>query len=143
MTTSKFISQLEALIKKLESLVQSLQCSTFHPSKEQYLTLAELGLRLRAGANNLPIQVAALKAQRAEPYFEEGRKLIAQAQLEKTDLITTTQLKDRLIFERNITYFFDGQRDSVDDSDAVKVRKQLTQERCERICTLSPNGLIY
>ncbi|PMD61954.1 uncharacterized protein K444DRAFT_359424, partial [Hyaloscypha bicolor E] len=43
---------------------------------------------------------------------------------------------------RNITYFFDCQRDSVVDSDATKARKQLTRERCERICTLSPDGLI-
>jgi hypothetical protein len=142
MTTGKFISQLEALIKKLELLVQSLQCSTFHPSQKQYQTLADLGLRLTAGANNLPIQVAALKTRRAEPSFEEGRKLIAQAQSDKRDLIATAQLKDRVIFARNITYFFDGQRDSVVDSDATKARKQLTRERCERICTLSPDGLI-
>lgn len=142
MTTGRFISQLEASIKKLESLVQSLQCSTFHPSKKQYDTLADLGLRLTAAANNLPIQVTALKKRRAEPSFEEGRKLIDQAQSEIRDLIAVAELKNRIIFGRNITYFFDGQKDLIVDSEATKTRKQLTRERCERICTLSPDGLI-
>jgi hypothetical protein len=142
MTTSKFISRLEALIKKLELLVQSLQCSSFHPSKTQYGALADLGLRLTAAADNLPIQVTALQRRRAEPSFKQGSELLAQAQSEIRDLISTGQLKDRIIFGRNITYFFDGQRDSVVDSDVIKTRKQLTRERCERICTLSPDGLI-
>jgi hypothetical protein len=142
MTTGKFITQLEASIKRLESLVQSLQNSSFHPSKTQYQNLTDLSLRLNSAASNLPIQVTALKNRRAEPSFEEGRKLIAQAQSERRDLITTSHLKSRVIFARNITYFFDGQKDSVVDSDATKARKQLMRERCERICTLSPDGLI-
>ncbi|KAG9228939.1 hypothetical protein BJ875DRAFT_216585 [Amylocarpus encephaloides] len=56
--------------------------------------------------------------------------------------MTNAKLEDRVIFGRNIVYFFNGQRDSVVDSDATKTRKQLTRERCERICTLSPDGLI-
>jgi len=142
MTTGKSISQLEALIKKLESFVQRLQCSGFHPSKDQYEAFKGLGLRLAACATNLPIEIETLKNRLAEPSVEEGRKLIAQAQSEKRDLITTARLKNRVIFARNITYFFDCQRDSVVDSDATKARKQLTRERCERICTLTPDGLI-
>jgi hypothetical protein len=42
MTTGRFISQREALITKLESLVQSLPCSTLHPSDTQYETLGNL-----------------------------------------------------------------------------------------------------
>jgi hypothetical protein len=142
MTTGKFISQLEALIKKLESLVQSLRCSSFHPSKDQYQTFQGLGVRLTACTTNLPIEIEALKNRLAEPSVEEGRNLIVQAQSEKRDLITTAQLKNRVTFSRNITYFFDCQRDSVVDSDVTKARKQLTRERCERICTLSPDALI-
>jgi hypothetical protein len=142
MTTGKFISQLEALIKKLESSVQSLRCSSFHPSKDQYQAFQGLGVRLTACATNLPIEIDALKNRLAEPSVEEGRNLIVQAQSEKRDLITTAQLKNRVTFSRNITYFFDCQRDSVVDSDVTKARKQLTRERCERICTLSPDGLI-
>ena len=141
-TTGKFISQLATTVTKLESLIQSIQCSSFHPSKQQYQTLTDLGLRITECGANLPIQVAALQNRRAEPSFEEGRKLISQAQLEITKLITNAKLEDRVIFGRNIVYFFNGHRDSVVDSDATKTRKQLTRERCERICTLSPDGLI-
>ncbi|KAH8653945.1 hypothetical protein BGZ60DRAFT_435794 [Tricladium varicosporioides] len=141
-TTSKFISQLEASVKKIESLVQSLQCSSFHPSQKQYQTLTDLSLRLDACGTNLPIQVAALKNRRAEPSYEEGRKLVSQAKSEIRDLIANAKLENRIIFARNITYFFDGQKDSVVDSDATKLRKQLTRKRCERIRTLSPDGLI-
>jgi hypothetical protein len=142
MTTSRFITQLEASIKRLESLVQTLQSCSFHPSNTQYQDLADLGLRLNSVATNFPIQVTALKNRRAEPSIEEGRKLIALAQAEKRDLLTSTHLKSRVGFARNITYFFDGQKDSIVDSDATKARKQLVRERCERICALRPDGLI-
>jgi hypothetical protein len=141
-TTGKFILQLATTVTKLESLVQSIQCSSFHPSKEQYQTLTDLSLRITECGANLPIQVIALKNRRAEPSFEEGRKLISLVQLEITKLINNGKLEDRVIFGRNIVYFFNGQRDSVVDSDATKTRKQLTRERCERISTLSPDGLI-
>jgi hypothetical protein len=142
MTTGKFISQLGALIKKLESLVQSLQGSSFHPSKDQYQTLGGLSLRLTAAATNLPIQIEALKNTRTESSSKEGKKFIVQVDSDRRYLITTTQLKNRGTFAKNITLFFEGQRDSVVDSDATKARKQVTRERCERICSLSPDGLI-
>jgi hypothetical protein len=142
MTTGRFISHLEALITKLESLVQSLPCSSLHPSDTQYETLGNLTLRLITNANELPIQVTDLKARREKPCIEEGDKLITQAQSEKNNVITTAKLKDRRIFAKNIKYFFNGQQDSIVDSEATKTRKKLTRERCERICTLSPNGLI-
>jgi hypothetical protein len=66
---------------------------------------------------NLP----ALKTRRAEPSLEEGRKLIAQAQSDKRNLITAVLLKDRVIFAGNITYFFDGHEGSVVDSDVTSV----------------------
>lgn len=142
MTTGKFISQLDAFIKKLESLVQSLQGSSFHPSKDQYQILRSLSLRLTAAATNLPIQIEELKNRRTEPSSKEGKNFIVQAESDRRDLITTTQLKNRGIFAKNITLFFEGQRDSVVDSNATKARKQVTRERCERICSLSPDGVI-
>jgi hypothetical protein len=143
MTTSKFVSQLESSIKRLESLVLSLQSTSLHPSKTQYLNLAALELRLKAVAVNLPIQVEALKKRRAEASVEKGSKLIGQAHSEKVDLITTGLLKYPEIFARNITYFFNGQEDSVVDSDDTKARKKLTRERCKRICNLSCDGIIF
>jgi hypothetical protein len=38
--------------------------------------------------------------------------------------------------------FFEGPKDSRIDSETTKGRKKLTRERCERICNLSPDGLI-
>jgi hypothetical protein len=142
MTTGKFISQLDAFIKKLESLVQSLQGSSFHPSKDQYQTLEGLILKLSATATNLPIQIKALKNRLTESSSKEGKKFIVQAESDRKDLITTTQLKNRGTFAKNMTLFFEGQGDSVIDSSAIKARKQVTRERCERICSLSPDGLI-
>lgn len=142
MTTSKFVSQLESLIKRLESLVLSLQSASLHPSKTQYLSLAALDPRLRAVADSLPIQVDALKKRRAEPSIEKGRRLIEQANLEKTDLITTSQLKHPEIFAGNITFIFNGQEDSVVDSDDIKARKRLTRERCSSIRNVSSDGII-
>lgn len=141
-TTGKFISQLEALINKLESLVQSLPCSSLHPSDTQYETLGNLTSRLITSANDLPIQVADLEARRLKPCIEEGDKLITQARLDKDEIIANAKLTDRKIFARNIVYFFNGQQDSIVDSEATKARKKLTRERCERIRTLSPDGLI-
>jgi hypothetical protein len=142
MTTGKFISQLSAQIDKLESLVQSLQNSSFHPSNDQYQILVALSLRLSAAATDLPAQIAALKKRRTEWSCTEGEQLIVQAELEWKDLITTTQLKNRGTFAKNIVLFFKGPSDSVVDSAPTKARKQVTRYRCERICTLSPDALI-
>jgi hypothetical protein len=86
--------------------------------------------RLITGANDLPIQVADLKARRDKPYIKEGEKLITQAHSEKNNIITTAELKDRRIFAKNILCFFNGQQDSIVDSEATKTRKKLTRERC-------------
>jgi hypothetical protein len=143
MTTGRFISQLSAQTSKLELLVQSLQNSSFHPSNDQYQILGALSVRLSAAANDLLAQVAALKKRRTESFSAEGQQLIDQAELERRGLITTTQLKNRRTFAKNIILFFKGQSDSVVDSVLTKARKQATRERCERICTLSPDGLIF
>lgn len=139
-STSSSILRLHALIKKIESFPQSL--SDLHPSKDQYDTLRSLSLRLKKAATDLPTQIEALQTIRRERASTQGIKLIHEAESDRSDLITTTQLKDRIAFVRNIPLFFEGQRDRSLDSHATRARKQLTRERCERICSLSPNGLI-
>jgi hypothetical protein len=59
-----------------------------------------------------------------------------------SDLVTTTQLKNRRVFPRNIVLFFRGPQVSAIDSDTIIARKKLTRERCERICSLNIDGLI-
>ncbi|KAF4626889.1 hypothetical protein G7Y89_g11267 [Cudoniella acicularis] len=142
MTTSTYLSQLDALAKKVESLVLSLQSAKIQPSKDQYKTFNALSLRLCEAATAVPTEIEALKERRTESSCEEGRKLISQAQSDRTNLITTTELKNRAVFARNIKLFFGGPQDSSIDSDTIKGRKRLTRERCERICSLSRDGLI-
>jgi hypothetical protein len=138
MTTCTYVSQLDALTKKVESFVQSLQSAEIHPSKDQYTTFKALSLRLCEAAASVPVGIGALKKRQAES-CEEGIKLISQAQSDRNDL---THLKNRRVFARNIKLFFGGPQDSAIDSDTIKARKRLTRERCECICSLSPDGLI-
>jgi hypothetical protein len=142
MTTGDFITQLTAQISKLESLVRSLQDSSFHPSHHQYQILEALSLRLSAAAAELPAEIAALKERRKGPSSAQGGQLVAQVELSYRDLIATTKLKKPKIFAKSINLFFKGQSDSIVDSNAIKKRKQVTRDRCERICSLSPDGLI-
>jgi hypothetical protein len=142
MTTGEFITQLTAQISKLESLVRSLQNSSFHPSNDQYQILEELGLGFSAAAAMLPAEIAALKERRKGPSCAQGEQLVSQAELSYKDLIATTKLKSQKIFAKSIILFFKGQSDSIVDSTTIKKRKQGTRGRCERICTLSPDGLI-
>jgi hypothetical protein len=141
MATSTFLSQLDALAKKVESFAQSLPCAKIHPSKEQYSTLKTLSLRLADAAASVPLGIDALKKSQRES-SQEGRKLLFEARSDINSLITTTNLKNRGVFARNIKLFFEGPKDSRIDSETTKGRKKLTRERCERICSLSPDGLI-
>jgi hypothetical protein len=143
MATGEFITHLTAEISRVESLVGSLQCSSLHPSNDQYPILEELSLRLSAAAAKLPAEIAALKERRKGPSSAEGERLLAQAEQEYRDLLATTQLKNQKLFAKNITLFFRGQSDSIVDSAVVKARKQVTRDRCERIrTTLNPDGSI-
>jgi hypothetical protein len=142
MTTAEFIEQLTAQISKLESLARSLPNSSFHPSKDQYQILGELGLRFSAAAAYLPAEIAALKERRKGSSCAQGEQLVSQAEQSYKDLIATNKLKSQRIFAKSIILFFKGQSDSVVDSGTIKKRKQVTRDRCERICTLSPDGLI-
>ena len=142
MKTGDFITQLTAQISKLELLVRSPQNSRFHPSANQYQILGALSLRLSAAAAELPAEIAALKERRLGPSTAQGGQLVTQAELSYKDLIATTKLKKPKIFAKSIILFFKGQSDSIVDSATIKKRKQRTRDRCERIYTLSPDGLI-
>ncbi|KAH6719537.1 hypothetical protein BKA61DRAFT_669865 [Leptodontidium sp. MPI-SDFR-AT-0119] len=141
MTTSTYVSQLDALTKKVESFVETLQSVKIQPSKIQYQTLEDLSLRLSKATVAIPGEVAALKKRNTESSCEEGRKLVSQVRLDINDLITTAHLKGRLVFARNMRLFFEGPQDSALDSKTIKGRKRLTRERCERICSLNLDGL--
>jgi len=143
MTSGKFIATLDGHITKIERLVESLTSCSFHPSKDQYETIGRLSLRLTEAATNLPRQIEALKEKRVKLAFENGEHFVAQVKSERIALTATTELKSPAIFARNITsFFFNGQQDSIVDSKTTKMRKQSTRERCQRICALSPDGLI-
>jgi hypothetical protein len=142
MTTCTYVSRLESLVKKVESVVQSFQCATIQPSKDQYQVLEALSVKLATAAANVPVEIKALKKRQTEPSCAEGRQLISQAQSDRKEIINTAQLKNRNLFGRNISLIFKGPQDSVVDSSTTKVRKQLTRMRCQSICSLSPNGLI-
>ncbi len=129
MTTCTYVSRLESLAKKVKSVVQSFQCATIQPSKDQYQVLEALSMKLAMAAANVPVEIKALKKWHTEPSCVEGRKLISQAQSDKREIINTAQLKNRSLFGRNISLIFKGLQDSVVDSSMTKVRKQLTQKR--------------
>ncbi len=138
--TSHVISRLEALIGQKVCWVESLHNTRIHPTKDQYHILETLSLDLSRATTDLPLQIEALRRRRTES--EDGRKLIAQAVSVRRNLIATGTLKNRKTFGRNITFFFEGPKDSALDSEAVKARKRVTRERCERISGLCPNLVI-
>jgi hypothetical protein len=78
MTTSTYLSQLDALTKKVESFVQSLQSARILPSKDQYKRLNTLSQKLCDAAAAVPVEIKALKERQTES-CEEGRKLISQS----------------------------------------------------------------
>jgi hypothetical protein len=142
MKTGEFIAQLTAQITKLESLVRIPQNSRLHPLDDQYQALGALSLRLSAAAAELPAEIAALKERRKGPSSAQGEQFVAQAELSYRDLITATKLKKPKIFVKSIILFFKGQSDSFVDTSVIKKRKQVTRDRCERIRSLSPDGII-
>src|SRR5271166_6071253 len=98
MTTCTYVSRLESLVKKVESVVQSFQCATIQPSKDQYQVLEALSVKLATAAANVPVEIKALKKRNTEPACAEGRQLISQAQSDRKEIINTAQLKNRSLF---------------------------------------------
>ncbi len=72
----------------------------------------------------------------------EGKALAAQSVSAREHLIAHGRPKGLATFRRNITLFFDGPKDSPNDSSSVKSRNKLTRIRCEWIRCLSPHGII-
>lgn len=136
-----YATQLDALVNKVESFVQSLRTAKIQSSKDQHETFKTLSQRLSDAATAIPVEIESMKKRWAES-CKDGQRLIAQAQSVRSDIITADHLKNRGVFARNIRLFFRGPQDSFIDSDATKARKRLTRERCERICTLRPDEII-
>jgi hypothetical protein len=65
-------------------------------------------VKLATAIANIPMEIKALKKRNIEPSCAEGRQLISQAQLDRRDIINTAQLKNRSVFERNISLIFKG-----------------------------------
>jgi hypothetical protein len=142
MSTCTYVSCLESLVKRVESVVQSFQYAAIQPTKDQYQVLEVLSRRLATAAAKVPAEVNALKEQNTALSCKEGRKLISQVQSDRAEIINNAQLKSRSVFGRNILLIFKGLLDSVVDSSTTKARKDLIRKRCYSICGLSPDRLI-
>lgn len=81
--------------------------------------------RLSKAAASALLEVKALKQRHAKT-FNKGKKLISQAKSDRSDIVTSSKLKNRTVFRRNIVLIFDSPKDSVIDSQPTKARKQLT-----------------
>src|SRR5450755_4514282 len=108
MTTATVIFRLETLAKQTRALVESFQIAKIRPSKDQYKTLEAVSLKIIEDATNIPVEIEASKRRRTESASEEGKKLISEAESRRDVLISTGELKSRVMFCRNITLFFEG-----------------------------------
>jgi hypothetical protein len=142
MTIAAVISRLENLAKQTKTLVESFRTVKIRPTKDQYKTLEVVNLKITEDAINISGEIEALKRRCIESASEKGKKLISEVESARNDLIIIGQFKNRIIFYRNITLFFENLKESTLDSAAIKARKKLIRERCDRICDLSSDRVI-
>ncbi|EER41762.1 conserved hypothetical protein [Histoplasma capsulatum H143] len=122
-------------------MIETLRHGKLQPTQEEYKALEAASLKLAKDATNFSEEVQALGKRRTETVYTEGRKLLSTAESTRSDLITSSKLKNRATFIRNIQLFFNGPKGSKLDSAAVKARKRLTRERCEQIRSLGTDEM--
>ncbi|EDN04472.1 predicted protein [Histoplasma mississippiense (nom. inval.)] len=122
-------------------MIETLRHGKLQPTQEEYKALEAASLKLAKSATNFSEEVQALGKRRTETVYMEGRKLLSTAESTRHGLITSSRLKNRATFIRNIQLLFGGPKESKLDSAAIKARKRLTRERCEQIRSLGTDGM--
>jgi len=134
--------ELEALARKAEYTVEKLCSTKAKPTQEEYHVFESLSVRFSEVTARFSDQIDQLKGEYADWVEGEGKNLVARAESARANLIADGQPKGAATFRRNLTLFFQGPMESALNSSAVRSRNKQTRKRCERICCLSPSGVI-
>jgi hypothetical protein len=142
MSVPSAISQLESLVKKAESIAESICHIKVCQTKEQFCSLEALNRRLQEAAAKVAGRIERLEEGRAKRVREEGRKFLSQAETTRASIIENNQLRSIPAFRKNITLIFEGPEDSALDPGWITSRNKQTRKRCELIRELNPDGVI-
>ncbi|KAL3474042.1 hypothetical protein BJX99DRAFT_260743 [Aspergillus californicus] len=124
------------LTKQATSLIETIRHGKLHFDPAEYADLEVASVNLSKVSAVISEEVKDLGKRRTSAVYKEGARLLSQAKVTREDLISNQKLRSRT------TLFFRRPRESKFDSAAVKARKKLTRERCERIRNLHPDGVI-
>jgi hypothetical protein len=140
--TNIITSRLQTLANEIDSLIETLRHGKLQPTNDEYKALEAASLTLGTDAGKVSEEVQALGKRRTEAVYTEGRKLLSMVEATRAHLNANGQLKHRATFIRNIQLLFGGPNESKLDSTAIRARKRLNRERCERIRMLGAYGTI-
>lgn len=140
MSATTIISQLKGLLVKAEGLPSKL--SKVYPTDGQWDVLSDLSVSFSEAAKKVGDEIRVLMESRAERAWKESETHRLRAQTLRGDFFANGQLKHASVFRRNIITIFEGPKDSIFDSEDLKLRKASTRKRCELIRGLSPDGVI-
>ncbi|ELR07345.1 hypothetical protein VC83_06151 [Pseudogymnoascus destructans] len=140
MSTAIAIAQLSSLVRDLESWIAGLNDIPF--AKDDLRALDVLGMKLSDAAATVQTKTGSFRPSREDEAWKASRKLRSQAQSTIAHLIDHGKLERPAVFRRNIVLIFTGPKVSEFDSDEVRSRKAATRLRCERLKTLSPDGVV-
>ena len=136
------MTHLRELSSQATTIVKALKYGRVQLGHEEYKSLEAASLDLNKTVATVTEEVKSLGRRRKDAIVAEGQKLLSQAEYVRSDMIKTNELKNRVIFIRNMQLFFNPPEESKLDSPPVQKRKKLTRERCEIIRRLPPSATI-
>lgn len=136
------MTHLRELSSQAASIVRALKYGRVQLGHEEYKSLEAASMDLNKTVATVTEEVKSLGRRRKDAIVAEGQKLLSQAKNVKSDMMRTNELKNRVIFIRNMQLFFNPPEESKLDSPPVRKRKKLTRERCEIIRRLPPSAAI-
>ena len=130
-TMATLSTQLENLCRRIHIIGDKFRSTKLRPTQAQTKVYHELASTLTQLTGELSDAIVAATPE--NPSQERGRELVMHARL--NDILNKTILK------RNLVLIFKGPEESALDSDQVKARKRVTQQRCVQILNLRPEAI--
>jgi hypothetical protein len=136
-----------SVIEQLTNIVQHIERSTLNLSNQSFVKseldeLTSIADKLHNITIIIKKRTGSFKPSLEDNIWEATADLRIKSQSTITELLRNGKLKNRSTFLRNIILIFNGPKHDAVDSPATVKKKRATQNRCEKIRRLSPDGIL-
>jgi len=123
------------------SLATSFREDGLSLTSTEFTEIEALFVKLAQNASKLSEELKALHRRRSAQVNANAKRLLSMIETTQSHLNSGKKL-NRLVFSRNIRLLFRGPIESDMDSTANKAKKRITRDRCQKILSFGPKGII-